>query len=169
MFLLALVGCGEILPPPVEDASEESATTADAGVVVVQGSSSGSRVDSATRSDAGAVASTVPTTAPEDAGCVSIQHHNGLGQTYLSCAPLGTWDEASAWAACRAYVKGGGGSCQVRSGGSCAGAAIVSVGMIANDATNASWDFGAGARGHVSTYPNAAPLGCPSTTDPTWN
>ena len=161
-----LASCGEILSvPTVDDRRPEPQLSSSSPTAAVASAPSAT---SAAAAQPGSAASAV--TPPADAGCTPTEHVNGVGQTYLSCAALETWNEAAAWAACEAYVAGGtGGFCQLRSGGTCAGRAVVSIGMIARSATNAAWDFGTAARGHVETYPDAAPIGCPGIEDPTWN
>ncbi len=166
LVLLLAVACGSLLEP-VDVAMGSADVPVAAGMDASTDTDPSIEVQTA---DASVVQrTTVPNNEP-DAGCIPIAHDNGLGQSYWNCAPLGTWNEAAAWAACEAYVAGGtGGSCHLRSGGACAGKAVISWGMLVRDQTNAAWDFGADARGHVSTYPGGSSMGCPTAADPVWN
>lgn len=160
---LAIAACGELLPSDPLAIAALSATDA--------GASSAIPIEAATpASHAGASPpATTPASPAAEAGaiaCTPIDHDNGIGQTYRSCDPLGTHTEASAMAACRAFIQGGGGTyCQRTVPSFCGGVAILSGGQIGS--VHALWTFAGAIKGHVVL--TGAASGCPIATDPTWN
>jgi hypothetical protein len=104
--------------------------------------------------------------------CESVLHpSNGLGQSYVSCEPVGTIDFADASAAASAWIKAHGGT----GGGSIfgcfdTGGGHVSVvfAYISSNPTWASWAYGGSVAGHVSSAPGELPV-CPLPTDPVWS
>jgi hypothetical protein len=108
----ALLGCGgaEFTLVAEEDASPtiESSAADDAG-------EDARTADSGPPFEAHAQDSGAPETSPPDSGsasedaevdapCTPIAHSDGLGQTYLDCAPLGTYTQTTALEACTAWT-----------------------------------------------------------------
>jgi hypothetical protein len=164
VFGVGLLACGEVMSAPTNEAGLEGKSVSSP-VAEASASSAPTLSPVPTSSPAPSSASSAPQT---DAGC-AIEHDNGVGQVYLSCAALGTIDEDTATRACRAYVDAGGAtSCalvtlKTSTGDDCRGVAIVSVGGGAT----CTWSFGGSFSGRVVAY--GAGWGCPKATSPTWN
>lgn len=105
--------------------------------------------------------------------CTPLEHHNGLGEVYLDCAPLGTYDVAHALKAATAWGNAVGGVtfigvlsvlCTVLNNVDTTQAAVVAIG--AQQA--ASWGFAFNA-GHVHLNTTSIVPSCPLLTDPVWD
>jgi hypothetical protein len=107
--------------------------------------------------------------------CVACNtHSNGLGQTYLDCAPLGTPGNASTYSsmmaneAARAWNTGG---TITDSAGAflCSPSGVLSNGVedVLASGECSIWLYDGPAAGHVKN--NASGCLCPSASDPTWN
>lgn len=155
---VGLLACGEVMGAPT-DALTDKAGLEDSSNVPLAPSSS---------VEASPSPSPASSSAPADAGC-ALEHHNGAGQTYLSCAPLGTTDEDAATRACLAYVAAGGATgcasvtLKTSTGDDCRGVAIMSTGGGAT----CTWGFGGLFPGRVAIYGSG--WGCPKSASPTWN
>jgi hypothetical protein len=189
LLLLALVGCGGDpfeageLGRPDTDADVESAagddasdagqdTAADAGHADSGADSGASQPDSgsgaqdAAHEDSGDSASPLadsggtPDSSSAVDACTPLVHSNGIGQTYLDCAPLGTYNVTTATEACAAWAATWGGSASSCSANSC--------GLGAYDGQEhwANWAYAAGGAGHVQLQ---IVDGCPDFSSPTWN
>jgi hypothetical protein len=97
-----------------------------------------------------------------DTGCTPIMHSNGLGQTYLDCSPLGTFDAVTASEAASAWPPGGidhAGQCTDPISGTpddCTVSASTPQGV---------WCYTGSLAGRV----NGGLGGCPTLTSPTWD
>jgi hypothetical protein len=191
VLALALAACGEILSAPdtaegqgspnspnlvANEAAktEDAASAADPTVTPAIAPPSPSPTATPTGSSTATTTATTPPPPPPpppsvDAGCVALEHDNGVGQTYTSCSPLGTYDEASAMLACRAFVAAGGGIGCLKLDGSfpCSFKTVYSYGQ-ASGQPHAVWDYASVNAGHVVLYVGTA-AACPSSTNPTWN
>jgi hypothetical protein len=192
LLLLALVGCGGDpfeageLGRPDTDADVESAagddasdtgqhTAADAGHADSGADSGASQPDSgsgaqdAAHEDSGDSASPLadsggtPDSSSAVDACTPLVHSNGIGQTYLDCAPLGTYNVTTATEACAAWAATWGGSASSCSSASCG---VGSEGATDGQGHWANWAYESGNAGHVllSTVD-----GCDLSSTPTWN
>jgi hypothetical protein len=78
-----------------EDAPTGDVAVADVGPVGDSGSTIDARpppIDAA------------PEAAPVEASCAPVTHDDGFGEHWADCAPLGTYNEAEAMAACASYA-----------------------------------------------------------------
>jgi hypothetical protein len=92
-------------------------------------------------------------------GACAPLHQNGLGNTYVACAPLGSASSDLAFAACQSWSARTG-PCNLTS---CAGTVCAMGGTRC-----ACWALdGTGVANHVNSVVGACT--CPTSTDPTWN
>lgn len=96
---------------------------------------------------------------PADAGCTPVTHDNGIGQTWIDCAPLGTYDENQAMKACAAHT---GDSRKCAKAPGCGSATWVI--QAASDPNNYIWGYEGNTAGYVSEHG-----GCPNSIDSSWD
>lgn len=171
LIALGVIACGHIITP-VEDREAAAIASEDGGAPIAAiegGASAATPILAASGSP-----SSVPSSAPADADaaggsapCVPIDHDNGAGQIYRSCAPLGVYTEDSAKRACGAWIAGAPGAiCHLAPYGSCTNKAIVGSGMPGG--TTSTWDFAGQAPGKVAIASGG--WLCPAITEiDTWN
>ena len=145
---------------PALDAPAESAPTIDSGTggADAEDADGGSGEDARPEADA----------AQEVEACSPVTHSDGLGQSWSDCAPLGTYDQAEAQAACSAWaaVNGSSGAlgCSVSI---CPDGASTIVYWLSTEATcAANWVYQGAATGHVG--PVGIGCMCPTQSDPSW-
>jgi hypothetical protein len=101
--------------------------------------------------------------APARSG-TALEHHNGFGQTYLDCAPLGTLDSRTAQAACAAFT-GDGALCRTIG---CGGGGD-EVAVCSKDAEECiCWSYAGSAAGHARDASGGG-CECPSASDAAWD
>lgn len=105
-----------------------------------------------------------------------VTHHNGMGQTWQDCVPLGTYNATQAMAACNAYAAAHATSC------ASAGCLLPPGTCLSSSMYNAAcggdpdimWTYATGTSltgvGHVAnTVTTSSPGGCPTSQDPSWD
>ena len=103
--LLTLAACGSA---PFSAGTPAGDSGADAGLDAAPETNPG---DGAPATDAGSEADVAVTDAqltdstPDAPDCTPTAHPNGIGQTYLSCDPPGTYTRTTAMEACTAYAR----------------------------------------------------------------
>lgn len=162
--MTALCHCGEILASA--PSSEEDA--GDPVLAAFKDASGQSEAQAALES--GAQDAVV-----DGGGCLDATRSNGVGETYKSCEPVGTYNLMSAASGCRAHLDDahvGGVLCTTNpSGCSCPNPADCGAWVVMGFSSVAEeivWDFGGPAKGHV-VHTAVGGGRCPTVSDPTWN
>ncbi len=139
--------------------ADASATDGDAAEVPVDSGTDG-RDSTSQLADSGGhdSASQLADSGPVPEACTPLVHSNGLGGTYLDCAPLGTYDVTTATEACASWT-GNATSCFV-AGGEC----------VSGEQSAGHWGAWAYASGKIGQAEEATVEFCPQTPgDPMWN
>jgi hypothetical protein len=97
----------------------------------------------------------------DSGGCALVAHSNGLGQSWQDCMPLGTYNEAQAMKACKAY-----GATRCIDSLGCGGGNLVVIGRDLADALVGAWGYSGFVESFVCS--GATCSGCPSS-GLTWN
>jgi hypothetical protein len=100
----------------------------------------------------------------DDAGCLSMVHSNGQGQTYFDCSPPMTYTETEAQKACVAST--------VDAAACSANTTVCSIfggETVICSTSCVCWGYTGGAMGHVNTGGLGHVCTCPGQLDPTWN
>jgi Collagen triple helix repeat (20 copies)/Thrombospondin type 3 repeat len=99
----------------------------------------------------------------QSASCETVVHSDGLGDTFLSCSALGTFNLVEASFAANVWINGRiGFAVQTEL---CGG---VEVEVASSSTAWATWAYQGALAGHVAHGTGASP-GCPALSDPTWN
>lgn len=157
LLFLSVVGCGAFVGLPahidIEETEESRDGSADAGVESSEGDA-----DAASDKQDG------------DA-CTKLEHSAGISMKYLSCEPIGTYNQAAAMLACATFIYGYAASCVLDPPQACRkdGTIVGSVGMPYG--YQALWDFGSAgtAKGHAVIVNADAGTLCPTAADSSWN
>jgi hypothetical protein len=110
-------------------------------------------------------------------GSCQPMHSDGVGETYYDCAPLATYNNAEALAACTAFATAHGGSLADCESNDCPATKnspidyiVCSDGIVGSGIPCYCWGYGGPSKGNVDNAdPDPANCGCPDgTTWPTW-
>ena len=95
-----------------------------------------------------------------------VTHQNGLGQTYVSMFPLGTYNQAAATQAALAWATAKGGNAGGINAGQCPFPANTSLVYTQIGAACGAWVYTGTLRGRAL---QSADCSCPTASSPTWN
>jgi hypothetical protein len=110
-------------------------------------------------------------------GSCQPMHSDGVGETYYDCAPVGTYTDAEALAACTAFATAHGGSMADCESNDCPATKnsptdyiVCSDGVPNSGIPCYCWGYGGPSKGNVDNQdPDPADCGCPDgNTWPTW-